>query len=44
MAMKKILRFIFLIIILCSALISVRYAVEIYRTKYAPRYIKGNAC
>lgn len=42
--MKKFLRIVFLIIIICSAAISVRYAVEIYRTKYAPRYLKGNAC
>lgn len=42
--MKRFLRIIFLFVILCSALISVRYAVELYRTKYAPRYLKGNAC
>ena len=33
-----------LLVIICSAVISVRYAVELYRSKYAPRYLKGNAC
>lgn len=42
--MKYFVRIIFLLIIICCALISVRYAVELYRTKYAPRYLKGNAC
>lgn len=42
--MKNFLRIIFLLIICCCALISVRYAIEMYRTKYAPRYLKGNAC
>jgi hypothetical protein len=42
--MKYFIRIIFLLIIVFCALISVRYAVELYRTKYAPRYLKGNAC
>ena len=40
--MKKFLRIIFLIVIILSALISVRYAIDLYRTKYTPRYLKGN--
>jgi len=32
------------IIIILSAAVSVHYAAELYRTKYAPRYLKGNAC
>lgn len=43
-AFKTILRCIFLLIIICSEVVSVRYAIEIYRTKYTPRYLKGNAC
>ena len=42
--MKKFLRIMFLIVIILSALISVRYAIDLYRTKYTPRYLKGNAC
>ncbi len=42
--MKKFLRTVFLIVIIFSALISVRYAIDLYRTKYVPRYLKGNAC
>lgn len=41
--MKKCMRIMFLIVILCSAAVSVKYAVELYRTKYTPRYLKGNA-
>ncbi len=41
--MKKLLRTIFMMIIIFSALISVRYAIDLYRTKYVPRYLKGNA-
>ena len=44
MKLKYFLRIVFLLVIVCSALISVRYAVEMYRTKYAPRYLKGDAC
>lgn len=42
--MKQFLRILLLIVIVCSAVISVRYAVELYRTKYRPRYFNGNAC
>lgn len=42
--MKNFLRILFLTVIVCSALISVSYATELYRTKYTPRYLKGNAC
>ncbi len=42
--MKKIIRIVFLIVIIFSALISVRYAIDLYRTKYSPRYLNGNAC
>lgn len=42
--MKNLLRILFLTVIVCSALISVSYATELYRTKYTPRYLKGNAC
>ncbi len=42
--MKKFLQILFLTVIVCSALISVSYAAELYRTKYTPRYLKGNAC
>lgn len=42
--MKSFIRILFLIVIICSAVISVRYAVELYRSKYTPRYLKGNAC
>ena len=41
--MKKLLRILFLLVILCSAVLSVSYAVQVYRGKYAPRYLKGNA-
>ena len=44
MKMKYFLRIVFLLVIICSALVSVRYAVEMYRSKYATRYLKGNAC
>lgn len=43
MIMKKCMRIIFLIVILFSAFVSVKYAAELYRTKYTPRYLKGNA-
>ena len=42
--MKNCLRILFLIVIICSAAVSVKYAVDLYRTKYTPRYLKGNAC
>lgn len=42
--MKQFLRITFLIVIILSALISVRYAIDLYRTKYTPRYLNGNAC
>ena len=41
--MKQFLRIVFLLIIICSAAVSINYAVQVYRTKYAPRYLKGNA-
>lgn len=42
--MKVALRILFLLAIACSAAISVTYAVNLYRERYAPRYLKGNAC
>ena len=42
--MKNVIRVLFLLVIICSAVVSVRYAVELYRNKYTPRYLKGNAC
>ena len=41
--MKKIGQILCLAVILCSAVISVHYASQLYRTKYTPRYLKGNA-
>ncbi|MCQ2417970.1 MAG: hypothetical protein MJ071_09230 [Oscillospiraceae bacterium] len=41
--MKKCFSFIAWAVILCSALTSVAYALELYRTKYAPKYLKGDA-
>jgi hypothetical protein len=41
--MKHLIRILLCIVIACAALYSVRYAVQIYRTKYAPRYLNGNA-
>ncbi|GEM_PF-1985272 len=41
--MKKCMRFLFLLVIICSAVVSVGYAAELYRTKYTPRYLNGNA-
>ena len=37
--MKSFIRILFLIVIICSAVISVRYAAELYRNKYTPRYL-----
>lgn len=42
--MKQFLKILLLVVIVCSAVISVRYALELYRTKYRPRYFTGNAC
>lgn len=42
--MKKFLQIMLLLVIICSAAVSVRYAMELYRNKYTPRYLKGNAC
>ncbi len=42
--MKYVIRILMLIAVIFCVFISVRYAVEMYRTKYAPRYLKGNAC
>ena len=42
--MKKFIQIMLLLVIVCSAAVSVSYAVELYRTKYTPRYLKGNAC
>lgn len=41
--MKQFIRVLFWIAIACAAAVSVRRAVQIYQTKYAPRYLKGNA-
>ncbi len=40
--MKSVVRYLLLAVIVCSAVISVRYAVELYQTKYAPRYLDGS--
>lgn len=42
--MKNICKFLLLAAIVCCAAVSVYYAKELYREKYAPRYLKGNAC
>ena len=42
--MKTFCKILLLTVIVCCAAISVHYAAELYRTKYAPRYLKGNAC
>ena len=42
--MKNFCKIMLLLVIICSAAISVHYAVQLYRDKYAPRYLKGNAC
>ena len=42
-SMKHLIRILLLMVIACAALYSVTYAVRIYRTKYAPRYLNGNA-
>lgn len=42
--MKKLIQIMLLVVIACSAVISIQYAVELYRTKYAPRYLSGRAC
>lgn len=39
--MKKLIRFMLLAVIVCSAVVSLRCAMELYRTKYAPRYLAG---
>lgn len=41
--MKTVCKLTLWLIIICSAAVSVHYAVQLYRTKYAPRYLKGNA-
>lgn len=40
--MKKLFRSLFLIVIIGSAVVSVRYAAALYQTKYAPRYLSGS--
>ncbi len=42
--MKLTLRILFLLAIACCAAVSVKYAVNLYHERYAPRYLKGNAC
>jgi hypothetical protein len=42
--MKMTLRILLLLAIVCSAAVSVKYASDLYHTRYAPRYLKGNAC
>ena len=42
--MKKFVQVMFLVMIACSALLSVQYAVRLYRDKYRPRYLTGIAC
>jgi len=41
--MKSLFRILFLTAILCCAAVSVSYAARLYREKYAPRYLNGNA-
>lgn len=40
--MKSIIRYMLLAVIICSAVVSVAYAAELYRTKYVPRYFGGS--
>jgi hypothetical protein len=40
--MKNLIRYTLLLVIVCSAVVSLTYAVELYRTKYAPRYLGGD--
>lgn len=42
--MKLTIRILFLLVIVCCAAVSVKCAVSLYRDRYAPRYLKGNAC
>ncbi len=42
--MKNVCKILLLLVILCCAAVSVYYAKELYCEKYAPRYLKGNAC
>ena len=42
--MKTTFRILFLLAIICCAAVSVSYAAALYREKYAPRYLNGNAC
>lgn len=42
--MKKLCRILLAAATVCAAACSVCYAIRLYRTKYAPRYFKGNAC
>ena len=42
--MKTFIRILFLCLIGCAAVYSVSCAVSLYRDKYAPRYLKGDAC
>ena len=41
--MKQIIRILLCIVIACAAAFSVRRVIQLYRTKYAPRYFNGNA-
>lgn len=42
--MKKLMQITLLLIIAVSAVISISYALDLYRTKYVPRYLPGRAC
>lgn len=40
--MKRFMKVMLLCLIACTAVISAHYAVQLYRTKYCPRYFNGN--
>lgn len=42
--MKLVLRILLLLAIACMTAVSAAYAAKLYRERYAPRYLKGNAC
>lgn len=42
--MKTFSRILLLTVIFCCAAVSVTYAAKLYREKYTPRYLNGNAC
>lgn len=42
--MKAVCKTLLFIVIAAGAVFSVYHAIKLYRSKYAPRYLKGNAC